>query len=341
MPVTLKDIAERIGKSIPTVSRALAGFEDISLETREEVQRVAREMGYVPNITGRNLQKQRTDTIALILPSPDYLRVSDPFFSEFLSGIVAETTHDGFNLNISVGDLQDEIETYLSHYRSRRVDGFIVMRTRRQDRRIDLLRENKIPFVAYGRTQTENDFYYVDGDDTLGIHQIVDHLVALGHTRLGFIAEPSFFTKSFNRLQGFLQGLQTHNLTYDPQFVVEANFRQRSGKASAHQLLTLPEPPTAIVASNDLLALGAEGAAQELGLTVGGDVSITGYDDILLAAYANPPLTTVFQPAEELGAMVARMLVSIIRGALPKEKHTIIEPSLVIRQSSAPPQPRR
>jgi LacI family transcriptional regulator len=341
MPVTLKDIAVRVGKSIPTVSRALAGFEDISPQTREEVQRVAREMGYVPNITGRNLQKQRTDTIALILPSSDYLKVSDPFFSEFLSGIVTQTTQDGFNLNISAGDLPDETEIYLSHYHSRRADGFIVVRTRRQDHRVNLLRENNVPFVAYGRTQGENDFYYVDGDDTLGIRQVVDHLADMGHTRLAFIAEPSTFTKSFNRLQGFLQGLQAHNLTYYPQMVVEANFRQRSGSASAHQLLTLPEPPTAIVASNDLLALGAESAARELGLTVGREVSITGYDDILLAALANPPLTTVYQPAERLGAMVARMLISIIQGAPPEEKHIIVAPLLVPRPSSAPPQPHR
>lgn len=336
MPVTLKDIAERVGKSVPTVSRALAGFEDISSETREEIQRVALEMGYVPNITARNLQKQRTDTVALILPTANHLQISDPFFSEFLSGVVETTTRASFNLNLATSSLEDEQDTYLNHIRSRQVDGFIVMRTRRQDSRIDLLRAQGVPFVAFGHTEHNSDFPFVDDDDVHGIRILVDHLVELGHTRLGFIAEPIQFTKSYNRLQGYLQGLEAHGLAYDSDLVVEANFRQRSGKISAQQLLALPDPPTAILASNDLLALGALSAAQEQGQVVGRDISITGFDDILLAEYANPALTTVHQPAHQLGSILAELLLKTIRGMPAAEQHIIIKPSLVIRQSTAP-----
>jgi LacI family transcriptional regulator len=173
MPVTLKDIAERVGKSVPTVSRALAGFDDISPKTRQEVQRVAREMGYEPNISARNLQKQRTDTIALILPTTNNLRFSDPFFSEFLSGIVEKTAEYGFTLNISADNSEDQRETYLRQIRSRRVDGFIIMRTQRQDERINLLQEHGVPFVAFGRIEGKNDFYLVDDDDSDGIRQVV------------------------------------------------------------------------------------------------------------------------------------------------------------------------
>ncbi len=184
MPVTLKDIADRVGKSVSTVSRALGGFDDIGLDTRQEVQRVAREMGYEPNVAARNLQKQRTDTIALILPSINQLRFSDPFFSELLSGIVEQTAQHGFNLNITTDIIDDEHATYLKHIRSRRVDGFIVVRTRREDTRINVLREYNVPFVAFGRVDGDNNFHLVDEDSAYGVRKIVDHLAELGHTRL-------------------------------------------------------------------------------------------------------------------------------------------------------------
>jgi LacI family transcriptional regulator len=336
VPVTLKDIAERVGKSIPTVSRALANYPDIAVETREEVKRVAEEMGYVPNITALHLQKQRTDTISLILPAANHLRISDPFFSEFLSGVVETTTHSGFSLILTSSDEQTELEAYLQLIRNSQVDGFIIMRTRREDERIDLLRSQKIPFVAFGHIIGENDCPCVDSDDVVGIQMVVDHLVALGHTRIGFIAEPTLFAKSYNRLQGYLQGLKKHALAYDPTLVAEASFRQPSGKLNTAKLLALADPPTAIIASNDLLALGAMSAVQEHGLQAGRDISITGYDDILLAEYTNPPLTTVHQPAQQLGRQLTELLIKIIRKEPVNERHIIHTPSMVIRQSTAP-----
>jgi DNA-binding LacI/PurR family transcriptional regulator len=336
VPVTLKDIAERVGKSVPTVSRALANYPDIAVETRQQIKRVAQELGYVPNITALHLQKQRTDTVALILPAANHLRISDPFFSEFLNGVVETTTHSGFSLILTSTDAENEQEAYLRHIRNSQVDGFIIMRTRLKDDRIDLLRSHDIPFVAFGHIEGENDCLYVDSDDLLGIQLVVDHLVALGHRRIGFIAEPTLFAKSYNRLQGYLEGMKKHGLAYDPALVVEASFRQPSGKLNTAKLLALPEPPTAIIASNDLLALGALSAVQEKGLQVGQDISITGYDDILLAEYTNPPLTTVHQPAHQLGRQLTELLIKTIRKEDVRERHITHTPSLVIRHSTAP-----
>jgi DNA-binding LacI/PurR family transcriptional regulator len=335
MPVTLKDIAKRVGKSIPTVSRALGNYEDISLQTRREVQRVAREMGYVPSAAARSLQKRQADNITLILPTTRNVRFSDPFFSEFLSGLVEQTVQLGFDLSVST-DAGNEGEAYLKHIRSRRCDGFVVIRTQRQDHRIDLLREQNVPFVAFGRVDGDNDFPLVDEDGAYGIRQVVDHLVALGHTRLACITEPLYLTKAHHRLQGFLEGLTAHGLSADPELIVESNYRQRSGRMSAAKLLDLPNPPTAIVAWNDLLALGAMGEAQSRGLVVGRDVSITGFDDIPLAEYTHPSLTTVHQPAHELGSMLAQMLIRLINKQPVEPKQVIVKPQLVVRQSSGP-----
>lgn len=334
--VTLKDIAARVGKSVPTVSRALAGYEDISLATRLEVQRVAREMGYEPNVNARNLQRQQTETFSLILPHTDNIRFSDPFFSEFLSGIVEQTSRYGYSLNISSSEGLDERETYLKQIRSRRVDGFIVIRTHRQDPRIDLLRDLGVPFVAFGRVEGTNDFHFVDEDGTAGIRQVVDHLVALGHSRLACICEPISLTKSFHRVQGFTAALQDHGLPVETSRIVETQFRQRSGTLAAHQLLDLPDPPTAIVAVNDLLALGVISAVHERDLVVGRDVSVTGFDDIMLAEYVNPPLTTVHQPAKKLGERVVELLYKIINDEDIAEPQIIVTPSLVVRQSTGP-----
>jgi LacI family transcriptional regulator len=336
MAVTLKDIAERVGKSVPTVSRALAGFDDISPKTRLEIQRVAQAMGYEPNVTARQLQRRRTDTLGLILPPVTQLRISDPFFGEFLTGVVERAGKSGFGLNVSIDGAEKAEETYRKHIRSRRVDGFVVVRVQRRDERIETLKEYGVPFVAFGRIEGKNDFPFVDEDDAYGIRQIVDHLVSLGHTRLGCIIEPTIYSKSYHRVQGFLEGLEANNLSHDPTLIVETNFRQQSGRKSALQLLNLPEPPTAIVAVNDLLALGAMSAIQERGLVVGRDVSVTGYDNISLAETAHPTLTTVHQPAQELGRLVADILIKTIAGETVEEQQILLKPSLVIRESTGP-----
>ncbi len=332
--VTLKMIAKRVGKSVTTVSRALAGYDDVSEATRAQVRQVALELGYEPNIIAQHLQKQRTDTLALILPTFGP-RFSDPFFSEFLAGVGNEAARHGFDLLVSTRTPGDEEETtYLKNIRSRRVDGFIIVRTRRQDRRIAILKEHQYPFAAFGRVEDDNDFPLVDEDSGLGIKMVVDHLVALGHTRLACIAAPSNLMLAWYRLKGFVDALQVHNLPIDNDLIIEGDMTQRSGRLVAGQLLDRSHPPSAIVACNDLMALGAMSAAQERGLVVGQDVSITGFDDIPLAENAHPPLTTVHQPVYKIGTIVCQMLIKVIEHEELPEPQVILQPLLVVRQSS-------
>lgn len=337
MSVTLRDVAEHVGRSVTTVSRALADYSDVSPQTKEAVKIAVQELGYVPNITARQLQKQRTDTIGLLLPALN-LRFSDPFFSEFLSAIVEQAKAAGFDLLVTTHtSADDEAETYLQYIRSRRVDGFILVRMARHDSRVKLLQEHNYPFVAFGRTEAPSDFPFVDEDSELGIRLIVDHLIALGHRRIGAIMEPAELSKSWFRMQGFINGLKANGIDYDQSLVREGGFRQRSGRLLGAQLLDMPDPPTAIVAGNDLIALGAMNAAHERGLVVGQDVSITGFDDIALAAYINPPLTTLHQPVHKIGTQICDMLIKLInRESLPQEQ-TVLSPELVVRESSGPP----
>ena len=334
MKVTLKHVAKETGLSITTVSRALNGFDDVASETKAHIQATANKLGYSPNLSARRLKTQRTDAIGLILPSENP-RFSDPFFGELFSGIIEQCSTYGLELNVTTLTSAENFEdVYLNYMRSRRVDGFILLRLEREDARIQLLQENDFPFVAFGRNENNNSFAYVDEDGKQGIRQAVDHLVELGHCRIAYIGEPKKLYKAHQRSQGYFEGLAANGLSVDPELIFEGNFRQRSGSAGAFHLLGMPNPPTAIVAANDLLALGVISAAQELGLTVGKDISVTGFDDIMLSEFVSPSLTTLHQQAYDMGVTMCKHLVTVINGEASSPPQTVLQPSLVKRNST-------
>ena len=334
MAVTIKDIAKRVGLSVTTVSRALNDFDDVSVETKELIRRTAAEMGYVPNFLAQRFQKRKTDTIGLILPTFGP-RFSDPFFSELLAGVGNIAANQGYDLLVSTrapGD--EELIAYRQMVQGHRVDGLVVVRTRRQDERIEYLRSVGFPFVAFGRTEGELDFPYVDEDGTSGMRSVADHLVDLGHRRIACIASPAELMFSQYRLDGLRSRLQERNVTLDQLSIRVGDLTQRSGYEQAMQLLDLPSPPTAIVAFNDLMAFGAMSAAQNRGLIVGSDISITGFDNTPMADHSHPPLTTVDQPIYQIGNMVCEMLVKCVKDETLEEKQVLLQPELNIRASS-------
>jgi LacI family transcriptional regulator len=334
MPVTLKDISRLVGRSVTTVSRALHDYDDVSEETKAAVRAVAEELGYTPNILAQRLQKQRTDTIGFIMPTFGP-RFSDPFFSEFLAGIGNQASELGFDLLVSTRPPGTaELSAYHKSAANPRVDGFIIVRTRRQDARIRYLQGTQLPFAVFGRVEGSCDFPFVDEDSALGMRLIAHHLADLGHKRIAFIDTPDEFMFGHYRRQGFLQGLSDRGLTLDPELVVTGDLTQRGGYTQTKTLLALPDPPTAIAASNDLMALGAISAGQELNLRVGQDLAITGFDNIPLAEYCHPSLTTVHQPIYQIGKMVCEMLIRKIKGEDLEQEHILLKPKLIIRHSS-------
>ncbi len=192
----------------------------------------------------------------------------------------------------------------------------------------------KFPFVAFGRMLDHNDYAYVDEDGEYGMGLITCHLTDLGHKRIAYLDAPGHFMFAHYRRQGFLDGLKENGLEIDQDLMVTGDMTQRAGYQLATDLLTQESPPTAIVACNDLMALGAISAAQQLGLTVGKEVAITGFDNIPLAEHCHPPLTTVHQPIYQIGEMVCEMLIKQIRAEPLEQEQIILQPSLVVRQSS-------
>jgi LacI family transcriptional regulator len=336
MPATLKDIARKVGFSITTVSRALAGYSDVAGPTRQLILDAAAEMGYHPDATARRLRAQRTDTIGFIIPTHGP-RFSDPFFSELLAGIGNKAAEREFDLLVSTrAPGEEELIVYRRMVKERRVDGLLVVRTRHQDQRINYLAEQGFPFVAFGRSDLAGvDFPYLDVDGQTGVRQLTQHLIDLGHRRIGYVSAPLDLTFASHRMMGYREALEANSIPFEAQWVVVGQLTEHSGYAVGRELFTQDPRPTAIIACNDLMALGIISAAQSLELTVGQDVAVAGFDDVPLAEHAHPPLTTVRQPIYEIGQRICEMLIQLLQGeGEPLETpHIVLEPELIVRQS--------
>ncbi len=334
MSATLRDVANKVGKSITTVSRALNNHEDISLETRALIHQAAKELGYRPSVTAQRLQKKRTDTIGFVLPpvSPGF---SDPFFSQVLAGIASQAAKMDVDLLVSANeDKLDDLEVYVSHVQTRRVDGFILVRTAVDDARIEFLNEHHFPMVTFGKSKIHPTIQFIEVDVEFGMGLATEYLIRLGHRKFGLVLPPPYLVRSGAMLQGVQHKLAENSLQLDGAKIAYGDLSQRSGYHSAQALLAAPDPPTAILSGNDLMAFGVMSAAQAAGLLVGREVSVTGFDDISLAEHSQPPLTTLQQPTYLIGQRLCELLVKTIRGEASQTE--VFYPSLIIRNSCGP-----
>ena len=334
MPVKIRDVAKKLDLSVTTVSRALAGYDDVAPSTRDLVIETAREMGYVPQHAARQLRRQRTETIGLIFPTSGS-RFSDPFFSEFIAGIGDETSRRSYDLLVSVAPPGEaEERAYRLWTNSRRVDGFILVRMRVDDWRISYLTEEDFPFASFGRSKTFESSPHIGVDGCAGVKELVNHLVDLGHRRIAFIGASEELTLVGDRLEGYKAGLEEAQISYDPDLVLKGDLTRSGGYEATKQLIELTTPPTAIIGVNDLTALGAIRAAQEGGLIVGEDLSIAGFDGTVAGEHAHPTLTTVHQPVYEIGRRVSAMLIDLIEKQTRSDLQSLIRPRLIVREST-------
>lgn len=335
MPVTIRDVAEKLKLSITTVSRALDGYDDVSEATRQRVIEMAREMGYVPNRAARQLRKQRTETIGYILPASSP-RFSDPFFSEFIAGLGDEAARNNYDLLISTAQPEEGTErlVYQRWAHGHRVDGYILNRMRLRDWRVQYLTQMNVPFVTLERTLDVTDAPSIEINGQAGIRRLVDYLTRQGHEHIAYIGAASELAIQADRYSGFRQGLQEAALTLQPDLVKEGDLTRQGGLKAAQKLLSASTRPSAIICINDLTAIGAIQAATELGFVVGKDIAITGFDGIEAAEHTQPPLTTLNQPINVIARDLVRLLLAEIRGEPISERHIQIVPELIIRAST-------
>lgn len=335
MAITLNDIARQVGLSVTTVSRALGGYDEVAEESRQRIVATAQALGYIPNVSARRLQKQRTDTLGLIMPTYGP-RFSDPFSGEIIASIGKEANKHNFDLLVSTcpPDSKVERQAYCRAASGVWIDGLIVVHTRENDSRIKLLVKHGFPFVAYGRTIEDPDFPYVDEDSQNGMRLLVQHLIDLGHRQIAFISPPEDLLFGHFRRQAYWATLIDNGIEVNPEWIVYGDLTESSGLNAGMKLLTTNPQPTAIIGGNDLMAIGAMKAINDFGLRVDYDVAVGGFDDISLAAFTNPPLTTVRQPIREMGGRACAILIDIILKRQVEEKRILFQPILIERESS-------
>ncbi len=332
--VTSRDVARLAGVSRTTVSLVLNNVPNarISPETRRRVLEAARQLNYHPHAAARSLVSRRAMTLGLILCQTPEQVFADPFLPQVLLGINSVAQEHGYRILLETVAHPDD-NGYASLALEKRTDGIILSGPRSDDHALRALHEEGFPIVLLGQLR-DTDIPFVDVDNVQAAHMAVEHLIELGHTRIGIITNgPLHYTASADRLEGYRRALAAHGIPVDERLITTGAFREESGREAMERLLDLPEPPTAVFAASDAIALGAMVAIRRRGLRIPDDIALVGFDDIPLAAYVNPPLTTVRLPAYELGREAARLLINIVEVRTPESTRILLETTLVVRES--------
>jgi LacI family transcriptional regulator, galactose operon repressor len=329
---TIYDVAKLAGVSTATVSRSLNGTGQTAPSTRLAIEAAVRQLGYQPNRIARSLVTKSTQTIALLLPD-----ITNPFYASLVSGIEERTLALGYTMLLCTteGDSARE-ELYLNLLRSKQVDGALVDGLVLSADRVARFVAEGFPIVCLDRNVASNAVPLVQVDNHLGARLATEHLLELGHTRIAHVAGAPELRISGERVEGYQEALSRAGIEADPALLAVGGFTEDGGYEAARALLSGAPRPTAIFAANDLSAVGALEAIAESGLKVPDDVSVVGFDDLRLAAYTTPPLTTIHQPARQIGERATSLLLDLTMGKKVRRLRTLLEPGLVVRRSTAP-----
>jgi len=329
--VTISTIAAEAGVSVPTVSRVVNGRSDVSPQTRKRVEELLRQHGY-----RRRTSRTRANARLIDLVFPD---LDSPWAVEILRGVEDVAHAAGVGTVVSaIHRKTASARQWMQNLRARASDGVILVTSSLESPLQAELRRLDVPMVvvdpAGGPTLEAPT---VGATNWAGGLSATEHLLSLGHRRIGLVAGPRTLLCSRARLDGYRAGLEAAGVPFDPELVREGTFYHESGFEQGRALLQLPDPPTAIFASSDQMACGVYEAVRQQGLRVPDDVSVVGFDDLSEARWLSPPLTTVRQPLAEMGALAARTVLRLANGEEVDSPRVELATALVVRESTAPP----
>ena len=335
---TIDDVARDAGVSKGAVSFALNNRPGVAPATRDRILRVAADLGWTPSHRARALAADRALAVGLVIARPPETLGADPFFPAFIAGIEAALAPLGQSLLLQVvPDRERELEGYRRLAADGRVDGVFLTDLRIDDPRPALLDEVGLPAVLIAPSCDDHQGgVCVCVDDRPGIRAVVEHLLQLGHTRIAHVAGPAEFVHSASRLEAWAGALRAAGAPVGP--LERADFSAQGGALATERLLDLPDPPTAIVYANDLMAIAGLSVAQDCGIAVPAQLSVTGFDNTELAGYVTPPLTSVRTDPYLWGRNAADTLLKLIEGG-PADDVAVPATHLVVRASTAPPPP--
>lgn len=332
MAATIHDVGRLAGVSRSTVSRVLNGKGEVDPETAKEVWHAVKQLNYQPNTSARALVRQRTDTIGVLLAD-----VSNPFYEKIIKGIEAAASARGLSVAFynSYEDLAGHREIIASALDGSKVDGLIVVGSHLADK------STLLEMAGRGLTLSLVERIFADPripcvavDNKSGAEMAVEHLLRLGHKRIGLITGNLHYQTAIDRLDGYKEALTRHGMAVEDELIAFGDYQHKGAYDAMKHLLSLPNRPTAVFACNDMMAIGAIQAIGEAGLSIPEDMAVVGYDDITFASMVHPQLTTIRQPLYEMGTLAAEGLIERInKGKKAEEFKKILPVELVIRRS--------
>jgi len=333
--VTSQDVADEAGVSRTTVSLVLNNVPDaqISDATRQKVINVARQLGYVPDAAARALVSGRAQIIGLMLVRRPYHIASDGFLTQILDGLLEDVHRSGLRLLFDIIEPQHQHEAYLNLVRAKHIDGIILSGPRFDDQALDALEEDGVPLVLMGHLPGSN-ICSVDIDNIKASRMAVKHLIDLGHKQIACITNASpAYTAAADRLAGYNQALEDAGIPFDDRLVRYGDFTMASGYEQMQSLFEMNAGFSAVFVASDEIAIGAKASICEHNLNIPQDIALVGFDDLPIARYLEPPLTTVTVPAIKLAQKASTMLINTLRGEEVEERRVILEAPLTIRES--------
>jgi DNA-binding LacI/PurR family transcriptional regulator len=326
---TLKEVADRAGVSTATVSRVLNGYPYIKDNTRKRVLKAIKDLEYRPSRVARRLRKRGAQILGLVIAD-----ISNPYYSAVIQSIENIAYANKYSMLLCNSSEEPERERmYLDVLLEEQVAGVIISPVDELSTSCKAFIDQGIPIVAIDRRFRNLDFNSVLVDNVMGAFDATNHLIQLGHQRIGLIAGPSHLTTGRERQEGYEKAIVEKDLDLDKNLIRNGDFKQKSGYTITLELLQMRDAPTAIFVSNNLMTLGALNAIHDLGLRIPQDVAIVGFDDLSWAPSLNPPLTAVAQPTHELGKWAANLLLQGVAGNSKEPVEIILKPSLIVRES--------
>jgi DNA-binding LacI/PurR family transcriptional regulator len=326
---TVKDVSKLAGVSTATVSRVLAGYDEVSDETRKRVQEATKELNYQPNRNARNLRTKTTSKIGVIISD-----IQNPFFGSVVRGIEKITVTENFSLILGNSDEDPDREKQLiTILLEEGVAGIVLVPTSANVEDYLPLFNAGTPFVILDRQLPFSNLDMVLVNGKTGAEMAMDHLVQMGHRKIGYVGGMKHLSVMQEREQGYLIALRKNDLPFREDYLRQGNNRQNGGHDAVCELLSLPEPPTAILIANNLMTLGGLQAIHESGLDIPEQISLVGFDDMDWASSLRPPLTCVAQPAYEMGETAAKILLERIHQPELPNQTILLDTKLVVRAS--------
>jgi DNA-binding LacI/PurR family transcriptional regulator len=335
MPITIRDVAKMAKVAPSTVSRVIADHPRISKTTKDRVRKVMAELGYHPNFNARSLVNRSTQTLGVIMPGSGDKALQNPFFPEVIRGISSKAHENGYGLYLTTGSNEDEIyDGIVGMIQGGRVDGIVLLYSRIDDHIIEYLQGHSLPFVVIGKPFRDVEkITHIDNDNFKAAKDATEYLIGLNHRRIGFVGGSLDLVVTVDRLSGYEKAIRQADVPYRDDYIVHEEFLKEGGSEAVNELMSVDSPPTGLVVTDDLMALGILNTLDEMNIKVPDELSIVSFNNLLLAEISTPSLTSVSINIFQLGYGAVKALIEKIDDDDVPPKRITVPYRLVKRHS--------